>query len=81
LLRLACAGYGTSCRAKADAGDNGDWGFPAKAGSSVDEKPKKVKGIVEKIIKSIGPDTSEKAQIELQEAEHLYREIRIKNEL
>lgn len=44
------------------------------------EKPKVVKpGIVEKIIKS--PYEPEKAQIAVEGADHLYREIRIENEL
>jgi hypothetical protein len=38
-------------------------------------------GIVEKIIPSIVPDEPEKAQISVETAEHLYREIRIDNEL
>ena len=38
-------------------------------------------GIVEKIIPAIVPGEPEKAQIEVETAEHLYREIRIENEL
>jgi hypothetical protein len=44
------------------------------------EKPKVTKpGIVEKIIKS--PYEPEKAQIAIEGADHLYKEIRINNEL
>jgi predicted DNA-binding antitoxin AbrB/MazE fold protein len=38
-------------------------------------------GIVEKIIKPVFPDEPEKAQICVETEEHLYREIRIDNEL
>lgn len=38
-------------------------------------------GTVEKIIPSFNPAEPEKAQIEIETAEHLYREIRIDNEL
>ncbi len=38
-------------------------------------------GIVEKIIPPIVPDEPEKAQITVETEEHLYREIRIENEL
>jgi hypothetical protein len=36
---------------------------------------------VEKIIKPLGPDDPEKAQISIEGADHLYREIRIENSL
>ena len=36
-------------------------------------------GVVEKIIKSPWPDEPEKAQIAVEGADHLYREIRIDN--
>jgi uncharacterized cupredoxin-like copper-binding protein len=36
---------------------------------------------VEKIIKPITPDDTEKAQISIEAADHLYREIRIENSL
>jgi hypothetical protein len=36
-------------------------------------------GTVEKIVPSIDPDEPEKAQIEVEGAEHLYREIRVDN--
>lgn len=46
------------------------------------EKPSTTKpGVVEKIIKPIGPDQPEKAQIAVEGADHLYREIRIENTL
>jgi hypothetical protein len=38
-------------------------------------------GVVEKIIKSPYPDEPEKAQIVVEGADHLYREIRIDNTL
>jgi uncharacterized protein YfaS (alpha-2-macroglobulin family) len=46
------------------------------------EKPSATKpGIVEKIIKPIVPEEPEKAQIAVEGADHLYREIRIENTL
>lgn len=46
------------------------------------EKPSTTKpGIVEKIIKPVVPDEPEKAQIAVEGADHLYREIRIENTL
>jgi hypothetical protein len=45
-------------------------------------KPKTVKpGHVRKIIKPIHPSLPEKAEIEVHDADHLYREIRIDNAL
>jgi hypothetical protein len=41
----------------------------------------KKRGRVQKILKSPYPSVPEKAQIEIDEAEHLYREIRIDNTL
>jgi hypothetical protein len=38
-------------------------------------------GAVEKIIPSITPDEPEKAQISVEGAEHLYKEIRVENTL
>jgi hypothetical protein len=38
-------------------------------------------GTVEKIIKPLSPDDPEKAQISIEGADHLYREIRIENSL
>jgi uncharacterized protein YfaS (alpha-2-macroglobulin family) len=46
------------------------------------EKPSTTKpGVVEKIIKPLTPDAPEKAQIAVEGADHLYREIRIENTL
>ena len=38
-----------------------------------------MRGTVEKVIKPIGPREPEKAQIDIQEADDLYREIRVEN--
>jgi hypothetical protein len=38
-------------------------------------------GTVEKIIKPVHPDEAEKAQISVEGADHLYRELRIENTL
>jgi hypothetical protein len=47
-----------------------------------DEKPSTtLPGTVEKIIKPIDPSEPEKAQINIEEAEPLYQEIRIENTL
>ena len=47
-----------------------------------DEKPSTVlPGTVEKIIKPIVPGDPEKAQIAVETADHLYREIRIENKM
>jgi len=43
------------------------------------KKRKQLRGTVEKVIKS--DHSPEKAQIAIHEAEHLYREIRVENEL
>jgi hypothetical protein len=49
---------------------------------TVKRKPKTVKaGRVRKIIKPIHPSLPEKAEIEVHDADHLYREIRIDNVL
>jgi hypothetical protein len=46
------------------------------------EKPStSLSGTVEKIIKPVGPNASEKAEISVEQAEHLYREIRVENKL
>jgi uncharacterized protein YfaS (alpha-2-macroglobulin family) len=45
------------------------------------KKRKKLVGTVQKIIKSPYPTAPEKAQIEINEGEELYREIRIENKL
>lgn len=44
-------------------------------------KRKKLRGTVQKIIKPISPSEPEKAQINIEEADDLYREIRIENVL
>jgi hypothetical protein len=43
------------------------------------KKRRKMQGIVEKVIKPITQSEPEKAQISIQEAEDLYREIRVEN--
>ena len=45
------------------------------------KKRKKLAGTVDKIIKPIVPSVPEKAQIDLEGADDLYREIRIENTL
>lgn len=46
------------------------------------EKPSvTLSGIVEKVIPSPHPTMSEKAQIAVEEADHMYRELRIENSL
>lgn len=46
------------------------------------EKPSTtLPAVVEKIIKSPSPNTPEKAQIAVEGADHLYRELRIENTL
>ena len=45
------------------------------------KKRKKLRGTVQKLIKPIFPGESEKAQIEVHEADDLYREIRVENVL
>ena len=45
------------------------------------KKRKKLRGTVQKIIKPVVPNSSEKAQINVEEADELYREIRIDNTL
>jgi hypothetical protein len=44
-------------------------------------KRKKLKGTVQKIIKPLSPDEPEKAQIDIDGADDLYREIRVDNEM
>jgi hypothetical protein len=44
-------------------------------------KRKKLRGTVQKVIKPNSPNQPEKAQIDIQDADELYREIRIENEL
>ena len=45
------------------------------------KKRKRLQGTVQKIIKPISPNQPEKAQIDIQGADDLYREIRIDNEI
>jgi len=45
------------------------------------KKRKKLRGKVEKVIKPVYPTEPEKAQIAIQDADHLYREIRVENVL
>jgi hypothetical protein len=45
----------------------------------VTKKRKKLRGTVEKVIKPAYPSDPEKAQIDVKDADHLYREIRIEN--
>jgi hypothetical protein len=45
------------------------------------KKRKKLRGTVQKVIAPISPKQPEKAQIEIPEADDLYREIRIENEM
>jgi len=47
--------------------------------SPAPKKRKKLRGTVEKIIKPMVPSQPEKAQIGIEEADDLYREIRIEN--
>jgi hypothetical protein len=42
---------------------------------------RKLRGTVQKIIKPSYSDGTEKAQIDIHQADHLYREIRVENEL
>jgi len=44
-------------------------------------KRKKLRGTVAKIVKPLRPNQPEKAEIAIHEAEDLYREIRVENEL
>lgn len=46
---------------------------------SLTKKKRSLRGKVEKIIKSIHPAEPEKAQIAVEGADHLYREIRVPN--
>lgn len=52
------------------------------AAESGDQKPATtMPGTVEKVIKSLVPGQPEKVQISLEAADHLYREIRVENNL
>lgn len=44
-------------------------------------KRKKLRGTVEKVIKPVDPNQPEKAQIDVHDADDLYREIRVENVL
>jgi hypothetical protein len=48
-------------------------------GQDMGKKKKKMRGTVEKIIRSIHPKAPEKAQIRIDEADDLYRKIRVEN--
>ena len=43
------------------------------------KKRKKLRGRVEKVIKSVHPSEPDKAQIEIEGADDLYKEIRVEN--
>jgi hypothetical protein len=45
------------------------------------KKRKRMQGTVQKVIKPLVPSQPEKAQIDIHEADTLYRELRIENEL
>jgi hypothetical protein len=45
------------------------------------KKRKKLRGTVKKVIKPLYPNSKEKAEIDIHEADHLYREIRVDNEV
>jgi hypothetical protein len=47
----------------------------------VTKKRKKLRGTVAKVIKSSHPSQPDKAEIDIHEADDLYREIRVDNEL
>ena len=52
----------------------------SKASSDINEKPTvTLTGTVDKIVKSVGDGSPEKAQITIEGADDLYREIRIPN--
>jgi predicted DNA-binding antitoxin AbrB/MazE fold protein len=44
-------------------------------------KRKKLRGRVERVLKPLDPREPEKAQINIQEADNLYREVRVENSL
>lgn len=45
------------------------------------KKRKKLRGRVEKVLKPLNPSELEKAQINIHEADDLYREVRVENSL
>jgi hypothetical protein len=53
--------------------------FASKEWHMVKKRRKKLRATVEKIIKPIAPGVPEKVQIAVEEADHLYREIRVDN--
>jgi hypothetical protein len=53
----------------------------SKEDSPMAKKRKKLQGTVQKIIKPFSPNEREKAQIDVHDADHLYRELRIENEV
>jgi hypothetical protein len=56
--------------------------FPSLRGTIMKRKPKTTKpGTVKKVIKHPDPREPEKAEIAVEGADHLYREIRIENRL
>jgi hypothetical protein len=55
--------------------------LPKRRNSPMGKKRKKLQGTVQKIIKPLSPNEPEKAQIEVQDADDLYRELRIENEV
>jgi hypothetical protein len=60
----------------------GEFDMNPKAADPEDEKPSvTLPGTVEKIIPALGPNHPEKAQIAVEGAEDLYKEVRIENVL
>jgi hypothetical protein len=49
--------------------------------ANMTKKRKKLCGTVQKVIKPFGPEEPEKAQIDIHDADHLYKEIRVENEV
>ena len=45
------------------------------------KKRRKLRGTVQKVIEPVVPNQAEKAQIDIEEADDLYREVRIDNEV
>jgi hypothetical protein len=52
---------------------------PSEKEGSMTKKRKRMHGTVERVIEPIQPGQPEKAQIAIEEAEHLYREVRVEN--
>jgi hypothetical protein len=60
------------------------WGLAMTEDTKASEPEKAtitLPGTVEKIIRPLAPEDPEKAQISVEGADHLYREIRVENEL